>query len=219
MNTHHIQPHEVPNEVLIEKLNEFAEDERILPHIGNLSVPSDPYTDFDIILQEAARRLDRKSWTKEDIARELDGVEYDENDEYNAHRNPIYNVANIADRQKLIIVTAIEGCDALILGYFKDVFRSVTGLGTDILINKNGLLPTWHSFIETAAFRNADEHYVEEHLKERKSARVISALYHKESDAEYKRSFKTDIPHASFSVLSDGRKYAKGIVISVDDLS
>ena len=52
------------------------------------------------------------------------------------------------------------------------------------------------------------------------TARANCRQIHAEWDSEgYSWTYRTDIPHATFDVLEDGEKYARGIVFALEDAS
>lgn len=56
------------------------------------------------------------------------------------------------------------------------------------------------------------------HAKALESAKKINACWC-DADSEYTWSYKTDIPHETFEMLEDGRKYCQGIVFYAKDCS
>lgn len=66
----------------------------------------------------------------------------------------------------------------------------------------------------------ADDFDTEEEImryyQRKKNAKSIKALWCKEGD--YSWTYSTDIPHATFEVVDDGKPYCRGIVFALSDI-
>lgn len=82
------------------------------------------------------------------------------------------------------------------------------GPGT-VLVDGQGLLP------DRGSINNGDP--LEQFFIRRKTAKRIEALWC--ADKAYNWTYRTDIPHATFDILEDGKKYCRGIVFNLDDLA
>jgi len=82
--------------------------------------------------------------------------------------------------------------------------------GTTFKIDRKGVLPSFEQAVEQG------EDGCEDYFDRKPHAQPIEAIW---SDGEgYCWTFKTDIPHAEFSILEEGEKFCRGIVIDMVDL-
>lgn len=96
---------------------------------------------------------------------------------------------------------------------FRGAFSDEAGCydGGDIRITAEGVLESWEHLDKD------DKEGVRAWFEKDKVAKTITAIW---DHAGYSWFYATDIPHATFDILSDdGSKYCRGIVLAVADLS
>jgi hypothetical protein len=131
--------------------------------------------------------------TKEELAYELEGVDYGE------ETTP--EIEKKANESGLVIVFGYsdDNCE------FRGAIYDEVGCG-DINFTKNGV------FVEE------DDLEVFEKYGASLPFNTIKAVWSPEDEPEYSWIYKTDIPHATFNVYEDGEKFCRGIVFSINDL-
>jgi len=78
-------------------------------------------------------------------------------------------------------------------------------------IDKDGIVPDWDTV------GHDDEEEVAKYMARKKGkTATIEALWCKEG--EYSWTFKTELPHATFEIVEDGRPYCRGIVFNINDI-
>ncbi|MGE3550949.1 MAG: hypothetical protein AB7I29_13750 [Geobacter sp.] len=80
--------------------------------------------------------------------------------------------------------------------------------GETFLIDKTGLLPDWNDI-------NDKESDAADYLKRKPNAKQIEAIWGKDGISW---QYKTDIPHATFKIMEDGKVYCIGIVFDIKEL-
>ena len=80
--------------------------------------------------------------------------------------------------------------------------------GRVALIDAAGLLPVREDV--------EDDDVLKDFFAREPGARAVEALWCVEEG--YSRTFRTDVPHATFEIVEDGEPYCRGIVIDVADL-
>jgi len=85
--------------------------------------------------------------------------------------------------------------------------------GTTIKVDTHGVQPTWDDPYEEKDRDEAAEYFRRKDLP----AIDIEAVWCDKSDPEgYIWNIKTDAPHSEFSILEDGGKFCRGIVLDLD---
>ena len=138
---------------------------------------------------------------KEELASQLNGIEYP------AHRSITAHTIEQAKAAGLVIVYGASDDLMEFEGVISDEFGCYDG-GT-ALVDSGGLLD--RSQIDD------DDEVIADFVSRKKTARTIEALWCAEPG--YSWTYKTDIPHATFEVVEDGEPYCRGIVFSVSDLA
>jgi hypothetical protein len=130
--------------------------------------------------------------TKEELAKELHGNEYGE------------------ELDAFLEAQAVQAGLVVVFGYSDDLteFRGAvhdeTGCSA-ILLTKDGIFNQDECDSECKYFRAAREAIA-------KSGNKIKARYDSEG-----WTYETTIPHATFDIMEDGRRYCRGIVFSLAD--
>lgn len=135
--------------------------------------------------------------TKEELAKELDGIEYPvEIDD---------RLSALAKESGLVIV---YGASDDLMGFEGAIYDERGAYeGTTVLVDSWGLLPD-RDCIE-------DDDVLENFFIRRKTAKPIRAIWNKDG---YSFIYETEIPHVTFEVMEDGEKYCRGIVFSLKDI-
>ena len=140
--------------------------------------------------------------TPKDIAKKLDGIEYD---------GALYiKVAGAAaDARKHGILIVYGASDDLM--EFDGAFCDEIGAPRDVKFSQKGILQSW----DEIAHEDIDEarKYFE---REREAKWSIESLRCKEPGISW--TFETDIPHETFNIMEDGEVFCRGIVFSLNDL-
>ena len=85
--------------------------------------------------------------------------------------------------------------------------------GTIATVDHEGLVPDYDEIINSD---HRDMKYsLREYFRREDKGREIEALWN--SEEPYSWTFKTDIPHATFEVIEDGKPYCRGIVFRLAD--
>ncbi|WP_206512989.1 hypothetical protein [Larkinella soli] len=79
--------------------------------------------------------------------------------------------------------------------------------GGTFYLDKNGPLPNRDEIEEDGA--------LEAYFERKKAAHKIEAVW---GEGEWSWSYRTDIPHATFTVFEDREKYCQGIVFALNNL-
>lgn len=138
--------------------------------------------------------------TKEELAVFLDGREY------GSEVSP--RDAKAIRESGLIVIFGASDDLVELRGAIKDEIGAYNG--TTFKIDRKGLLPSFEQAVEQG------EDDCEDYFDRKPNAQSVEAIW---SDNEgYCWTFKTDIPHAEFSILEDGEKYCRGIVVDMVDL-
>ena len=156
-----------------------------------------------MMIEESSVRVDGGREMKELVqtyAKFLDGVEYGQE---TARLKPALDEM----KQDGIVVVYGESDD---LVEFDGAICDEAGAwgGTTVYVNQIGLFPDppcENAIGFCAYFRNCI-----------KGCKTIQALWCAEDG--YAWTFKTDIPHATFDVLEDGKPYCRGIVFALSDV-
>jgi hypothetical protein len=135
--------------------------------------------------------------TKEELAAELNGIEY-------SVRIPREIVARACDCGLVIVYGASDD-----LIEFDGAMDDEAGAweGSTHLVDSQGLLPVRENI--------NDDDELESFFNRRKTAKTIKAHWDKDG---YSWTYETDIPHATFEVMDEGEKYCRGIVFAISDL-
>ncbi|WP_110947063.1 hypothetical protein [Pseudomonas bohemica] len=138
--------------------------------------------------------------TKEELAAQLDGIQYP------AHR--AITKEHIAAAKEAGLVILYGASDDLM--EFDGASREEIGCydGGIALVDLQGVLPDRDSLEED------DE--IAEYVMRKRQAKTIEALWCKEPG--YSWTYKTVIPHATFEVMEDAENYCRGIVFSLTEL-
>ena len=140
--------------------------------------------------------------TKE-LAEVLDHIEYSEVMRFRAS-----NVAATAKQHRLVVA---YGYSDDLLEFDGAIYDEGYAPGV-VLIDDKGVLPSWESASE-------DEQSAAEYFQRKAKAKAINAVwnnYPKEGEPAW--TLKTEIPHATFSIIEDGQPFSRGIVFSINDL-
>lgn len=139
--------------------------------------------------------------TKEEFAKELDGVEY-------AQETKDKSLIQQAKRSGLVMVYGASDDLVEFDGAIYDECYCYDSVQIFVCHNGNSFKPV------TDISHDCDCEYCGfENMKE--SAKTIKADFDKDG---YTWIISTEIPHATFEVMEDGEKFCRGIVFSVDDL-
>ena len=137
--------------------------------------------------------------TKEQLAEKMNGGEY--------RTVPTDEHVALAKQHGLLIVHGASDDLCEFDGAFTDEVGCYEG-GT-ISIDKDGVIPSWDGLDKDALHR----------------VRAWIARYDKKGDIiavwdedGYSWSYKTDLPHATFDILEDGKPYCRGLVIDIKDI-
>jgi len=113
------------------------------------------------------------------------------------------------------LVTTAEECGLVVvfgasddLMEFRGAIDDESGSPATVLVDERGLLPDRDSI--------DDDDELEEWFKRKKHAKKIEGLWNQEPP--YAWTFKTEIPHTTFDILEDGRKWCRGIVFNLKDV-
>ncbi len=134
--------------------------------------------------------------TTEQLAEKLNNCEYDSevSDE----------ISQIGKENHLVIVFGYSDDNMEFRGAIDDEVGAYTG--GEAFVNKDGLVTN-----------ECDEEDCPYYKKALDNASKIEALWC-ETD-EYSWTYKTSIPHETFDVLEDGKKFCKGIIFDLKKLS
>ena len=80
--------------------------------------------------------------------------------------------------------------------------------GTTALIDAKGLLPDRDQI--------DDDDVLEDFFHRRKTAKEVNVIWC--GTKEYSWTYETELPHASFDVMEDGKKYCRGIILKLPSL-
>lgn len=127
---------------------------------------------------------------KEELANLLNGRGY--------NNETTQEIENEAVKNDLVIVFGISDDLMELRGAIHEE------AGFEIYITSEGLLQNECDNDDCAYFK-----------KEKELAKKIEALWNVEG---YSWTYKTKIPHATFDILEDGKKYCRGIVFSLNDI-
>lgn len=140
------------------------------------------------------------SMTKEDLAAQLDGIEYP----------PRISKDILASAKAAGLVIIYGGSDDLM--EFEGAIYDEVGAydGTTAYLDRKGLL-------DRDQIDDDDDDAIAEYVLRKRGAVTIEAIW-SPKDEEISWVYKTDIPHATFEVKEDDGLYCRGIVISLQDL-
>lgn len=138
---------------------------------------------------------------KHELAKQLDGTEY-----------PVRISLELAEQARENGLVIVYG-DSHDLMEFEGAIRDEAGCfdGGTVLVDPKGLLPDFENLEVTQG-----PGVFEEYFNRKRASRSIEALWDKEPD--FRWTYKTEIPHATFEVWEDGGGYCRGIVFSLSDL-
>lgn len=141
-------------------------------------------------------------YTKETLAALLNGREY--RDEISSAEE------NDAKASGLVVVFGASDDLMELRGAISD--EAGCNDGGDLTVDSKGLIPDWE------VIDHDDEREVRDYLKRKDAVgtRIISALWCKEGG--YSWTYETEIQHATFEVVEDGKPYCRGIVFDLKDL-
>ncbi len=139
------------------------------------------------------------NYTKESLAAVLNGREYTE--EITARE------ALDADASGLVVVFGASDDLIELRGALHDEADCYEG--REVAISGLGIQQEW-KYVD-----HESEEACLKYFECARTARKIKAVWLKDG---YSWTYETDIPHATFEVLEDGKKYCRGIVFSVNDL-
>lgn len=140
--------------------------------------------------------------TKEELACRLNGRQYGD------------EITDEEERQaKEYGLLVVFGCsdDSV---EFRGIFSDEVGAwnGTTVRVDSIGVLPSWNDVVS-----REEESFAEEYFKRKDQGKDIEALWADTAKVP-PWTFKTKIPHATFTIMEDGEPFCIGLVISAEDL-
>lgn len=140
--------------------------------------------------------------TKEALAEKLNGMEYGDE----------IDTVLLKDAKAFRLLIVYGASDDLMEfdGFESDELNAYNG--TTAHVDFLGLLPERNSFEGDGS----DDAELHNFFHRRERSKPIKAVWHDIGPVSW--TFDTDIPHATFDILEDGRVYCRGIVIFLGDL-
>ncbi len=133
-----------------------------------------------------------------ELAQKLNGSEY-----------PLRLNAELKEQAKSAGLVIIYGASDDLMEFDGAIYDEIGCYeGGTALVDEKGLLP------DRENIESDDE--LKDFFQGRNKARSIEAIWIDEGD--YSWQYKTEIPHETFDIESDGEKYCKGLVFSLADI-
>ena len=138
--------------------------------------------------------------TTKEIAQALDGMEY-----------PVRIPNEVAAQAKSSGIVIVYGySDDLV--EFEGVVSEERGAyeGTKILVDSQGIIDDFETLLD-----ERDKDRLRKYFERDGKGKIIEAVWNEDG---YSFTYKTDIPHETFEVVEDGKKYCRGIVFNLSDV-
>lgn len=151
--------------------------------------------------KQAISRRSMISEVVQSIAKELDGSEY-----------PLRVPENVKRDAKAHGIVIVYGASDDLMEFDGAIYDEVGCYeGGECFVDAKGLIPDYN------AIDKDDKDAVRDCLAREGKGRKIESLWCEEP--EYSWTYKTDIPHATFEVMEDGKHYCRGIVFRLEDVA
>lgn len=140
--------------------------------------------------------------TKEDAAALLNGFEY-----------PAREIERHAATLKVAGLVAVFGQSDDLMEFRGSIYDEIGAYdGTSVLIDSEGLIPTWDSL------EDASEDECAAYFRRKTGGVAVEAIWSPD-DPDASWLIRTAIPHATFDILEDGDLYCRGIVFALADVA
>ncbi|MCW7553618.1 hypothetical protein NX722_13475 [Endozoicomonas gorgoniicola] len=134
--------------------------------------------------------------TKE-LAQQLNGTEY-----------PLRPSAELKEQAKVAGLVIVYGASDDLMDFDGAIYDELGCYeGGIAFVDEKGLLPERKNI--------EDDEELKEFFSRQPKAKSIEAVF---DEDDYTWLYKTDIPHETFEIVSDGEKYCKGMVFSLADI-
>jgi hypothetical protein len=130
------------------------------------------------------------------LAALLDGVTYGEFPK---------DVGARAKAAGLLVVTGYSDDGVEFLGAFRD--EASAG---EVRFDRDGIVPS------REAMEGADDDEIEAWIARKRASSVLHATFGVPGEPDW--TYRTDVPHETFTVVDEGTRYARGMVIALSDL-